>query len=194
MRAAVEGTPELIMKQALVLVDIQNDYFTGGNMALVGMEKAAANAASVLRKFREKRLHLFHIQHVSTRPGAGYFVPGTHGVEINPMVAPLPGEPIAQKHFPNAFRETPLLDWVKEAEVEEVVICGAMTHMCIDATVRAAFDFGFRCQVVEDACATRDLVHGDKTVQAADVQAAFIAALASPYAKIVSAEQLIGAL
>lgn len=182
------------MKKALILVDIQNDYFTDGHMALVGMEPAAANAAKVLRKFREKRLPLFHIQHVSTRPGAGYFVPGTHGIEINPAVAPLAGEPIAQKHFPNAFRETPLLDWLKEAKVEDVVICGAMTHMCIDATARAAFDFGFCCQVVEDACATRDLVHGGKTVKAADVQAAFIAALASPYAKIVSAEHVVSEL
>jgi nicotinamidase-related amidase len=179
------------MQQALILVDIQNDYFSNGHMALVGMEQAASNAATVLRKFREQRLPLFHIQHVSTQPGAHYFVPGPPGVEIHAAVAPLAGEPIAQKHFPNAFRETPLLGWLKDAKVEEVVICGAMTHMCIDATTRAAFDFGFHCQVVEDACATRDLAHGGTPVAAADVQAAFMAALAVPYAQIVSTGQLL---
>lgn len=179
------------MQRALVLVDIQNDYFTGGKVELVGMEQAAGNAAKVLRKFRDKRLPLFHIQHVSAQPGAKYFVPDTKGIQINGAVEPQAGEQVLQKHFPNAFRETPLLDELRAARVEEVVICGAMTHMCIDATARAAFDLGFRCQVVDDACATRDLVHGGKTVKAADVQAAFIAALASPYARIVSASELL---
>lgn len=180
------------MQQALILVDIQNDYFTGGAVELVGMEQAAANAARVLGQFRERHAPLFHIQHVSAQAGAKAFVAGSRGVEINAAVKPLASEPLAQKHFPNAFRGTPLLDWLKTAKVDAVVIVGAMTHMCIDATARAAFDFGYRCEVVEDACATRDLVHGGRTVKAADVQAAYMAALASPYARITTTEAFLG--
>jgi nicotinamidase-related amidase len=78
--------------------------------------------------------------------------------------------------------------------VEEVVICGAMSHMCVDATTRAAFDLGFRCVVIEDACATRHLEHKGVIVEAHNVHAAFMAALAVPYAKVISANELIGKL
>ena len=179
------------MKQGLILIDIQNDYFSGGAMALTGMDAAAGNARKLLDKFRAEAAPLFHIRHLSTRPGASFFLPGTDGAEIHEGVAPLPGELVIEKHFPNGFRETELLGQLKTAEVEEVVICGAMSHMCIDATTRAAFDSGFACVVVEDACATRDLQFKEETLPAAKVHAAFMAALAAPYAKVVSANTLI---
>ncbi len=71
--------------------------------------------------------------------------------------------------------------------VERLVICGAMTHMCIDATTRAAFDLGFSCTLIEDACATRDLHYRRERIEAAKVQASFLAALSSPYATLVPA-------
>ncbi len=179
------------MKQGLILVDIQNDYFTSGNMELVGMEHASDNAAVILQKFREKQFPLFHVQHISTHPGATFFLPSTKGVEIYQSIAPQSGEIVVQKHFPNSFRETTLLDHLKASKVEEVVICGAMSHMCIDATTRAAFDFDFRCTVIEDACATRDLQYKGETIEAAKVHAAFMSALAAPYAKVISAAEFI---
>jgi len=179
------------MKQGLILIDIQNDYFTGGNMELVGMEQAAHNAALVLQKSREEHLSIIHIQHISIRPGSTFFLPDTHGAEIHGSVAPLPGEIIIQKYFPNSFRDTDLLSILKKSGVESVVICGAMSHMCVDATTRAAFDFGFRCTVIEDACATRNLVFKGMTIEAGIVHAAFMAALSFPYAKVVSAYEFI---
>jgi len=180
------------MKKGLILIDIQNDYFPGGNMELVAMEQAARNAGLLLQEFREKQFAIFHIQHISTRPGATFFLPGTRGVEIHKSVAPQQDEVIIKKYYPNAFRDTDLLGAVKRAEVDEAVICGAMTHMCVDATTRAAFDFGFRCTVIEDACATRNLEHGGIIVEANKVHAAFMAALAMPYAKVISANEFIG--
>lgn len=179
------------MKQGLILIDIQNDYFTGGNMELVGMEQAAHNAELVLRKCRESRLPIIHIQHISIRPESTFFLPDTPGVAIHTSVAPLPGETIIQKHFPNSFRETDLLNILKKSGVESVIICGAMSHMCVDATTRAAFDFGFRCTVIEDACTTRNLVFKGMTIDARVVHAAFMAALSFPYAKVVSAQEFI---
>ena len=177
------------MNQALILIDIQNDYFTGGNMELVGMEAAADKASQVLQSFRQQQLDIFHIQHLSIRPGSTFFVPNTEGVKTHPVVAPQSGEPVVQKNFPNSFRETKLLSSLRGKGVEELVICGAMSHMCIDATTRAAFDFGFNCIVIQDACATRDLTFEDETVRASDVHAAFMAALSMPYAKVMSAQQ-----
>jgi nicotinamidase-related amidase len=98
---------------------------------------------------------------------------------------------VIQKHYPNSFRETALLDGLKNDGVESVVICGAMSHMCIDATTRAAADFGFGCTVVHDACATRNLDFGGKKILAQDVHASFMAALGSAYAKVLSCKDLI---
>ena len=179
------------MKTGLILVDIQNDYFSGGKMELQGMEAAAANAGRLLDLFREKSWPTFHIQHISNYQGATFFLPDTKGAEVNPVVAPLSGETIIQKHFPNSFRETLLGDVLKKADVKQVVICGAMSHMCIDATTRAAADLGFNCVLVHDACATRDLAFGDRTVQAADVHASFMAALGAAYAQVESCEDFL---
>jgi nicotinamidase-related amidase len=176
---------------ALLLIDIQNDYFPGGKMELEGSVEAGKQAKKILNLFREKDRPVVHIQHLSVRPGATFFLPGTEGVEIHTDVRPLPGEPIIQKHYPNSFRNTPLLDHLKEKEIDQVVIAGMMTHMCVDATTRAAFDLGFQCTVVSDACATRALSYENETVSARQVQTAFLSALGAVYAWIVSAEGLI---
>jgi nicotinamidase-related amidase len=181
-------------KTALVLVDIQNDYFPGGSMELVSMEAAADTAASVLEEFRRLKSPVYHIQHVSTRPDATFFVAGTEGMETHASVAPIEGESLIQKNFPNSFRDTSLLETLRGDAVEHLVICGAMSHMCIDATTRAAFDHGFSCSVISDACATRDLQFEGETVSAKDVHAAFMAALAVPYASVVTANDLTAEL
>lgn len=178
------------MNACLILVDLQNDYFTGGNMELVGIEQAAENAHQLLEKFRSNSMPVIHIQHLSARPGASFFLPDTKGVEICALVSPIQGEHAVKKHYPNSFRETELLEILNKAETDTVVICGAMSHMCIDATTRAAFDYGFKCIVVEDACATKDLVFKDKTIKASEVHASFMAALSVPYAQILSTSEM----
>lgn len=182
------------MKTALLIVDIQNDYFPDGNMALVEMDAAAAKASELLTAFRRHTLPRYHVQHLSIRPGATFFLPNTPGAEIHETVKPKSGETLIQKHFPNAFRDTKLLETVQADGVDHLVICGAMSHMCIDATTRAAFDLGFRCTVIEDACATRDLTFHGETVWAKDVHAAFMAALSVPYASVVSNEDFIATI
>jgi nicotinamidase-related amidase len=108
-------------------------------------------------------------------------------------LSPLPGETVIQKHFPNSFRETGLLERLQDAGVEEVVICGAMSHMCIDATTRAAADYGFPCLVVHDACATRELAFQGTDIPAAQVHGAFMAALSFLYARVLSLEEFLAA-
>ncbi|MBI4693726.1 MAG: cysteine hydrolase [Gammaproteobacteria bacterium] len=175
------------MTQALVLIDLQNDYFPGGAMTLVGMEAAAERAARVLDAFRSRGAPIVHLQHVSTRPGATFFLPDTPGVGQHASVAPRAGEAIVRKHFPNSFRDSELGTVLANAGADALVIVGAMSHMCVDATTRQAFDLGFECTVIADACATRDLQFGDEAVPAAKVHAAFMAALSAPYARVIAA-------
>lgn len=179
------------MKTGLILVDIQNDYFSGGRMELVGMAAASTKAKELLAFFREKRWPTFHIQHVAIGEDATFFLPDTKGMEIHDSVKPHPKDPVIQKHYPNSFRETALRKELKDRGVESVVICGAMSHMCIDATTRAAADFGFDCTLIHDGCATRNLDFGEKKVLADDVHASFMAALGAAYAKVMSGHEFL---
>ena len=179
------------MNHLLLLVDLQNEYFPGGNMELVGIEDASAHAQILLQEFRNARLPIIHVKHISADPGATSFLPETDGAAIHQVVAPKDNEIVVQKNYPNSFRETTLLEMLKAETIRNLVICGAMSHMCIDATTRAAFDLGFDCVVAEDACATRDLVFKSTTIKASDVHASFMAALSAAYATVISTQEII---
>jgi len=179
------------MNTGLILVDLQNDYFPGGNMELVDIEDAAANAQVLLNEFRKTKSPIIHIQHISARPDATFFLPETNGVRINQLVTPKENETVIVKNFPNSFRSTSLLEILEKEKISNLVVCGAMSHMCIDATTRAAFDLGFSCVVAEDACATKDLIFKGKTIKASDVHASFMAALSVPYARVISTKEII---
>ncbi|MCD1117608.1 cysteine hydrolase family protein [Chryseobacterium turcicum] len=172
------------MSKALIIIDIQNDYFENGAMELVGSLEASENAKKVLSKFRNEKLPVVHIQHLSVAPGSFFFLPETKGQEIHENVKPLSGEKVIEKYYPNSFRETELLEYLKSQNVTELVFVGMMTQMCIDATVRAAKDSNFECTVIADATATRDLEVNGKQVKATDVQTAFLAGLSFFYAEV----------
>ena len=172
------------MARALVVVDIQNDYFPGGANPLDGPEAAAGNARTLLDAFRASGEQIVHVKHIWDEPDALYLRPGTPGGEIHDAVRPEDGETVVEKAFPNAFLETPLAAQLKAAGADRLVICGMMTAMCVDATVRAAVDLGYEVAVAHDACATMALEFGNRRIAAADVHAAFLAALADGYAAV----------
>lgn len=176
--------------QALVIIDIQNDYFPGGKMELEGADAAAGNAARAIEHFRSKRLPIVHVRHLSTRPGATFFIPGTAGAEIHERVRPNAGERVLEKNFPNSFRATDLEQVLKAAGVKELVVAGMMTHMCVDASVRQAADLGYKVTLLGDACATRAQSFGGESVPAKQVHAAFLAALNGFYAKVIPTHEL----
>lgn len=180
------------MTTALLIIDVQNDYFPGGAMEVVGATAAGTQAARLLAAFRLQARPVIHIQHIAARAGATFFLPNTVGAEIHEFVHPVHGEPIFQKHFPNSFRETPLLEHLRSTNIARLVIAGMMTHMCIDTTTRAAADLGFACFLAHDACATRALSFNGVQVPAESVQIAYLAALSGLFAKVMSANELCG--
>jgi nicotinamidase-related amidase len=172
------------MKAGLVLIDIQNDYFPGGKMELSDPVSSAHNAKDLLLAARSNKIPVIHVRHISTRPDATFFLPGTTGAEIHSLVSPLPGEDIVIKHYPNSFRDTDLPDIICRSGIDHLIICGMMTHMCVDATVRAAADLGYRCTLASDACTTRNLVWDGRVIPASDVHGAFLASLSGLYAQV----------
>ena len=179
------------MNKALIIIDIQNDYFENGRMPLIGSLQASLNARQILEKFRAEGLPVIHIQHIAERPASTFFIPQTKGSDIHSNVKPTPEEKVIIKHYPNGFRETELFEYLKSKNINDLVICGMMTHMCVDATVRAAKDLGFSCTVIGDACATRDLKINGAVVKAADVHNSFLAAFNGFYATLKTTQQYL---
>ncbi|MEI7830826.1 MAG: isochorismatase family protein [Prolixibacteraceae bacterium] len=163
------------MKTALLIIDIQNFYFPGEGPGLVHAEDASLAAKEVLQIFREQKQLVVHIRHQTKK-----------GFEIHQNVAPISGEKVITKQEVNSFYKTDLLEYLRTNGVNRLVIIGMQTHMCLEAAVRAAHDYGFECIVVQDACATKDMKFGNKTVKAEDVHTAVLATLTvGGYAKIL---------
>ena len=179
-------------KHAIIVVDLQNEYLPSGKLPLAGIDSALANAARVIADARSSGNTVIHIRHESTDVDAPFFAPGSNAVQIHPTVAPMDGEPVVVKNYPNSFLKTELKQILDAQGTEEVTIVGAMSHMCIDATTRAASDFGYKATVVHDACATRDLEFGGQVVPAAQVHSAMMSALAFAYAKVTTTDKYVG--
>ncbi len=178
-------------KLALIIVDLQNDYFQGGKWELEGTEAAATKAATLLKSFRAKNLPVVHVRHEFPTGDAPFFLPNSDGAKIHSSVQNIEGEPVVLKHQINSFRDTNLKEILDELNVDSVLICGAMSHMCIDAVTRAAYDFGYNCSIAHDACATLGLEFNGITVRASHVHAAFMAALDFAYANVASTNELL---
>lgn len=166
-------------KTALLLIDIQYFYFEGGSSALENPVPASLNAAKLLSHFREKGDLVVHVKH-----GDG---PQS---EIHENVKPLTVEKIFVKHEVNSFLNTGLLEYLNTNNIENLVLCGMQTHMCLEAATRAAADFGFSCTVIGDACATKDLKFGDKVIKAEDVHYSTLATF-KPYAKVLNTDDYL---
>jgi nicotinamidase-related amidase len=178
--AGTETPQKLDAKTALLIIDVQEFYFPGGLMPLAHPGAASRNCGKLLQKFRDEHRLVVHVGHNASKQRA-----------FHSDVAPAEGEKVVIKDEVNAFNGTDLLAYLREKGVERLVICGMQTHMCVEAAVRAAYDLGFECVLVDDACATRALTFGDVTVDAADVHNSTLATLDGVYATIVDTDTFL---
>ena len=179
------------MKEALIIIDVQNDYFQGGKMELKNPLAPLENIKKLLAKFRDGKKEIVFIQHIAVREEAGFFIKNTSGAEIHKKISPLDSEKVIIKNYPNSFFKTDLDEYLREKGVESLVITGMMTHMCIDSTTRAAKDLGYKCVVIKDTCATRDFIFEGNIVTAEDIQSSFMTALGYYYAEILSCAEYL---
>lgn len=174
------------MSTALLLLEYQNDYFPNGRIPLEKSLEASAKAREVLNAFRDKKKSVVHVQHISTQPDAAFLLPCTKGAEFHQNLQPVKGENIIKKHYPNSFKDTQLLNHLIKNKINHLLICGMITHLAVDATVRAAHDLGFSCTVLEDACAAQQLTFNQHIISAQDAHDAYMAGLESAYAHVVT--------
>ncbi len=181
-------------KTALIVIDLQNDYFPGGKWTLDGIEAAKDKAASVIDACRDAGHRVIFVRHEFASADAPFFAPGTKGAEIHADLTPADGEAMVLKHKVNSFHQTDLKEILDGDGIDNLVICGAMSHMCIDGATRAASDLGYACTLIHDACASRDLEFNGVTVPAKYAHAAFMSALGFAYATVVSADEFISGM
>ena len=165
---------------ALLIIDIQDFYFSGGALPLVGSEAAGRNAARILEKFRKEGRLVIHVGH-NAKNNMGFYE----------AVAPRSGEKVFYKNEVSAFNGTDLLSYLREQKVQRLVIMGMQTHMCVEAAVRAASDLGFECILIGDACATRNLKYKNREISAEDVHDATLSTLDRTYATVVDTETFL---
>ena len=178
-------------QRALLIIDLQNDYYDGGKWPLHETDKATDNAVKLLQYFRDTGETVIHVRHEFTGDDAPFFETGSAGAQIHPRVAPQANEAVVLKHHVNSFLETNLKQLLDDAGVKDLIVIGAMSHMCIDAGVRAASDFGYNCIVAQDACASRDLEFDTDIVPAEHVHKAYMSALSFAYARIVNTDEFL---
>ena len=178
------------MKLALIIIDVQNDYFESGKMPLHNPLKALKNIERVLTKFREKGLPVFHIQHIN-EPDDDFFQPNTDGAEIHSRLTPLSNEYHLIKHMPSSFLGTGLEKLLKEKGITDIVVCGMMSHMCVDTTVRACQDLGLNVVLLDDACATINLNYNGEVIPAETVHKTYMASLNGVFAKTIMTNEFV---
>lgn len=180
--------PARLSGAALVLIDIQNEYFDGP-LRLEGVEAAAAQAGALLARARALGAPVIHVRHTG-RPG-GAFDPGARRGEILASVAPAPGETVVEKTLPNSFANTTLDAALGALGARPLVVAGFMTHMCVSSTVRAALDRAIPVTLAADATASRALPDPlGGTLAAEAVHRAALAALADRFATVVPADAI----
>ena len=172
------------MKKALLIIDVQNDYFPNGKCQLYKPEVALNAIKDLLKDFRKQDLLVIYIRHESIN--GTFFNPNTDGVQIHNDIKPLDTETVIVKHYPNSFYETNLQNKLVENGVTELVICGMMTHTCIDTTIRAAKDYGYELTLISDGCATKELEWNGDYIPADTVQSIFMASLNQKFANVIT--------
>lgn len=179
------GLPRLA-DTTLVMIDYQNTY-RSGVMALEGAERAVTAGARLLSAARAAGIPVIHVVNDGGE-GTLYDIRAEIGA-ISAEVAPVAGEPVVVKQFPNAFHETGLEKVLHEAGAgKELVLAGFMTHMCVTFTAEGAFHRGFRPTVVAEATATRALTAPDGTVlPAAALQTAALTTIADLFGVVAPA-------
>ena len=170
--------------KALIVVDMQNDYYPKGAMELVGILDAHKVVNKTIKKFRDSGNVVIFVQHIANKD-APFFKEGSEGANLYSGLDRKDSDRIFIKHYPNSFRDTGLDEYLQVKGIKNLIICGAMTHMCIDTTVRAGYDLGYNIEVISNGCATKDLVFNGEIIKAEIVHKSFLSAMDGTFCKVV---------
>lgn len=176
------------MKRALLVIDVQNEYFTG-RMPVSYPAGSFDNILKAVDAAKQAQIPVILIRHGSPQPDATVFVKGSAGWEIHAALSAKAHLRIIDKHLPGSFTGTELEECLRSLGVDTVVITGYMTQMCCDTTARQAVHLGFSAEFLSDATGTLDIANYAGSVSAADLHKAILITQAMRFSKVMSTDE-----
>jgi nicotinamidase-related amidase len=140
---------------ALLVIDIQNDYFPDGLNEMYGSEKVAGKAKNIIEKFKKNNLEVIYVQHIASNSDAKYFKPDTNGINFYHLIKPESNEKIIIKNKLSSFQDTTLLDHIKTKKIQNLFIIGMQTNLCVTKAVEESLANGINVIVIEDICTAK---------------------------------------
>lgn len=181
------------MKRALLVIDVQNEYFTG-KLPVTYPEGSLEYILRAIRAARAKAIPVVFIQHTSSQEESKTFRKGTDEWKLHPALDFTARDHLVEKRLPGSFTDTDLEPWLRQRHIETVVIVGYMTQMCCDTTARQAMHLGFSVEFLSDATGTLGISNEAGSVTAEELHRAILVTQAMRFSKVLSTRQWIDGL
>lgn len=180
------------MKRALLVIDVQNDYFSD-KLRVTHPQGSMENILAAMDGAGKAGIPIITIQH-SNPPEAGAFAKGSAGWQLHPEIARRKQDLLIEKTLPGSFTGTPLESWLRERGIDTLVITGYMTQMCCDTTSRQAVHLGFNVEFLSDATGTLAITNAAGSVTAEELHRAILVTQAMRFAKVQTTSQWLAGL
>ncbi len=182
------------MKRALLVIDVQNEYFAGGALPITYPTNHLQNILEVMDAAQAAGVTTIVIRHHQPDPNSPLFCKGSKNWELHPEVAKRPCDLLIDKTLPGSFTATQLEAFLRERDIETVTITGYMTQICCDTTARQAMHRGFKVEFVSDATGTLDLENSAGSIGAADLQKAILVSQQMFISEVISKDEFLSRL
>jgi nicotinamidase-related amidase len=182
------------VKRALLVIDVQNEYFPGGALPVTHPPDSLKRITDAMDGAAEAGIPIVIIQHGTDNPEAKAFRKGTPGWRIKGEVEVRKRAAVIEKTLPGSFTGTNLEAWMKENGVDTLVISGYMTQMCCDTTARQAVHLGYGVEFLSDATGTLDFSNEAGTVKAEELHRAILVTQQNRFSKVLSTDAWIESL
>lgn len=179
--------------RALLVIDVQNEYFTG-KLPVTYPQGSLANILRAMDAAGHASIPVIVVQHAAPQPGSSVFLRGSEGWRLHPEIAGRSHDCLIEKSLPGSFTNTPLESWLREHAIDTVVITGYMTQMCCDTTSRQAVHLGFSVEFLSDATGTLAFKNAAGTVSAEELHRAVLVTQESRFARVMTTEQWLAQL
>lgn len=174
------------MKKALLVIDVQNEYFTG-KLKVTYPSNSLENILKVMDYAKENKMLVIVVQHTGLEGNT--FIRNSNEWEIHPEVSRKSYDYIVEKNKPSSFWNTNLDEILKKENIEGVIISGYMTQMCCDTTAREAFHKGYSVEFLSDGTGTIDVSNKVGTISSKDLHNATLMAQSLRFSSVISCKE-----
>ncbi|MBP2653472.1 MAG: sttH [Firmicutes bacterium] len=181
------------MKRALLVIDVQNEYFTG-KMPVTYPDGSFDKILKAVDAAKQNDIAVILIRHGAVQKDAAAFVKGSKEWDIHEKLLRKKHLCIIDKNLPGSFTDTHLEDLLREMGIDTIVICGYMTQMCCDTTARQAVHLGFSVEFLSDATGTLDVANSAGKITAEELHKAILVTQAMRFSKVISTDEWIKGL